>query len=103
MAFNPETASSVLTWLMMYDLTNPTRYDHVSWPILGQYLELTPLIVGCSPSNPDVDLEHPFCLFWHAAFHGGGWNCAYSSQSLGMPAYVLGRLGYRKRLDEEAE
>eukprot|EP00035_Acanthoeca_spectabilis_P038059 m.49751 g.49751 ORF g.49751 m.49751 type:complete len:541 (+) comp8979_c0_seq1:2527-4149(+) len=80
MAFNPETASSVLTWLMMYDLTNPT-----------------------SPSNPDVDLEHPFCLFWHAAFHGGGWNCAYSAQSLGMPAYVLGRLGYRKRLDEEAE
>jgi len=77
MTFNPETASSILTWLMLYDMSNPA-----------------------SPSNPLVDLEHPYCLFWHAAFHGGGWNCPFSAQTIGLPSYILGRVGYKNRLDE---
>eukprot|EP00038_Savillea_parva_P005036 m.146394 g.146394 ORF g.146394 m.146394 type:complete len:519 (+) comp11644_c0_seq12:32-1588(+) len=78
--FDPETAASVLTWLMLYDIVKPE-----------------------SPSNPSVHIEHPYCLFWHAAFHGGSWNCPFSTESIAMPAYIIGKLGYSKHLDREED
>ena len=41
-----------------------------------------------SAANPKVTLGNPQELFSHNAVHGGLWRCAYTLDSLGVPAAV---------------
>jgi len=67
-AFDPKTASAVMTILMLWDLVAPE-----------------------SSANPTTQLANPNDLFMQNAFHGGGWRCAYNSNAIGMLGYALGR------------
>lgn len=39
-----------------------------------------------SKANPYVGLAHPLNLFTEQSFHGGIWRCAYTIDSVGVPA-----------------
>ena len=67
-AFDPKTASAVMTILMLWDLVSPESY-----------------------AQPTNKLSNPYDLFMQNAFHGGGWRCAYNSNALGMIGYAVGR------------
>jgi hypothetical protein len=66
-AFEPRTASAIMTCLMLWDLFTPE-----------------------SAANPATRLSNPTQLFVENAFHGGGWRCAYNSNSIGVLGYGIG-------------
>mmetsp|Transcript_15364 Transcript_15364/g.46312 ORF Transcript_15364/g.46312 Transcript_15364/m.46312 type:complete len:520 (-) Transcript_15364:4246-5805(-) len=68
-----DTASHFMTVLLIHDLSSATP---------------------ASPAKPGVQLEHPFDLYTHNAFHGGTWRCAYSGNSVGAASIVLGYFSY---------
>ena len=49
-----------------------------------------------NPTNPACPLEHPFDLFTHNAFHGGGWTCAYDMHSARAAIFLLGSLNAKR-------
>ena len=61
--FLQETSGAVMFALMVNDLRNPL-----------------------SKANAAVGLEHPLNLFTEQSFHGGIWRCAYTVDSVGVPA-----------------
>ena len=67
-AFEPRTASAVMTILMLWDLISPESY-----------------------AQPTTKLNNPNELFMQNAFHGGGWRCGYNSNGIGMIGYAVGR------------
>eukprot|EP00041_Stephanoeca_diplocostata_P019538 m.423043 g.423043 ORF g.423043 m.423043 type:complete len:76 (-) comp21330_c0_seq17:2080-2307(-) len=71
MVFDPATASAVMAWLLVYDVTSKT-----------------------SVASPAIAIEHPSELFTQCAVHGGNWRNPYDSGSLGTISYVLGSMGY---------
>lgn len=64
-AFDADTVSATMTWLLLHDIIMP------------------------QPSPP-----HPLQIMESGAFHGGMWRCAYTQESIGACAYIAGRLGY---------
>ena len=66
-----DTCAAFMTVLLLHDLVEP----------------------ACA-ANPGTTLEHPWDQFTHNAFHGGGWRCAFTSDSIGFASYVLGKLHY---------
>jgi hypothetical protein len=59
--------------------------------------------VKVSASNDSIDnndsklvrrqrdtLEYPFELFWDGSVHGGIWRCPYNTNTVGIPAYLVG-------------
>jgi hypothetical protein len=68
-AFEPKTASAIMTSLMLWDLF----FDE-------------------SAANPATKLSNPTQLFVQNAFHGGGWRCAYNTDSTGIIGYGIGRV-----------
>jgi len=69
--FNAETVSPMMALLLLFDLSEATKQH-------------------ASSSHPEVALAHPMALFTAKAVHGGAWRCAYSANSCGTAAYVLG-------------
>jgi hypothetical protein len=61
--FMQETSGAVMFALLVNDLRNPL-----------------------STANPTVRLPHPLNLFTEQSFHGGIWRCAFSIDSVGVPA-----------------
>jgi hypothetical protein len=61
--FMPETSNTVMFALLCHDLFNP----------------------DCK-SKPEYKLDHPLSLFTLGSFHGGIWRCAYTIESVGIPA-----------------
>ena len=69
-AFRPETASALMAGLLLNDLVS-----------------------SASVANKDNKSEiHPMELFVQNAAHGGSWGCAYSTDSSGPSAYILGKI-----------
>eukprot|EP00041_Stephanoeca_diplocostata_P019539 m.423081 g.423081 ORF g.423081 m.423081 type:complete len:524 (-) comp21330_c0_seq21:2605-4176(-) len=54
MVFDPATASAVMAWLLVYDVTSKT-----------------------SVASPAIAIEHPSELFTQCAVHGGNWRNPY--------------------------
>jgi len=61
--FMQDTSGSVMFALLINDLRNPL-----------------------SKANPTVGLAHPLNLFTEQSFHGGIWRCAFTVDSVGVPA-----------------
>jgi hypothetical protein len=36
-------------------------------------------------------LRYPFELFWNGSVHGGIWRCPYNSNTVGIPAFIVGK------------
>eukprot|EP01062_Namystynia_karyoxenos_P042831 TRINITY_DN3135_c0_g1_i2.p1 TRINITY_DN3135_c0_g1~~TRINITY_DN3135_c0_g1_i2.p1 ORF type:complete len:517 (+),score=125.57 TRINITY_DN3135_c0_g1_i2:90-1640(+) len=71
-AYQPDTASAVLTMMLLRDVTD-----------------------SASKANPGAHLDNPIQLFIDNAWHGGCWSCAYKQQSIGKALYLAGKLYYR--------
>ena len=63
--FLQDTSSAVMFALLIHDLRNPL-----------------------SKANPTVGLPNPLNLFTEQSFHGGIWRCAFTVDSVGVPAAV---------------
>mmetsp|Transcript_30151 Transcript_30151/g.70344 ORF Transcript_30151/g.70344 Transcript_30151/m.70344 type:complete len:495 (-) Transcript_30151:31-1515(-) len=71
-AFDADTASALMAWLLVHDIKNER-----------------------SSAQPSITLQHPWDLFADGAVHGGSWRCGYDlagSVLLGGAVYGLGRL-----------
>ena len=63
--FLQETSGAVMFALLLHDLRNSS-----------------------SKANPSFKLDHPLQLFMHQSFHGGIWRCAFTVDSVGVPAFI---------------
>ena len=70
--FAPETSRALMSALLVHDLRNPT-----------------------APSQPGIELDHPFELFTQGAAHGGLWRVAYEPRTVLPLAVGIGM--FRKR------
>jgi len=62
----PETSNAVMTALLLHDLNEPMH-----------------------AGNPNMPLVNPQQIFAQGGFHGGTWRCAYTFESISVPAVLL--------------
>ena len=67
--FDPETASALMAALLLWDLSNEE-----------------------SAAQPTNTGKHPMTLFCENAVHGGSWGCAYSTESISVASFLLGKV-----------
>lgn len=71
-AFDADTTSSVMCAMLLHDCINPD-----------------------SPANPNVLLDNPNQLTLSGALHGGAIRSAFTFDSVGKLAFLMGILGYK--------
>ena len=64
--YDPKTASALLAITMVADIRDKESLSH-----------------------PDVPLANPMHLLAEQAWHGGGWNAPYTTDSTGVAAYTV--------------
>jgi len=64
--FSQETSNSVMTAILLHDLSNPKAV-----------------------ARPSYALRNPLELFKHNSFHGGVWRCAYKVGSIGEVSVLI--------------
>ncbi|KAI2500517.1 3-hydroxy-lignoceroyl-CoA dehydratase [Fragilaria crotonensis] len=69
-SFSVESASSLLTAVMLYHIC----YDDSA----------------ANPKNMSL-IEHPMHIFWDGSVHGGSWRCPYDSGSTGTLSFIFGK------------
>ena len=62
----PETSNAVMTALLIHDLNEPMH-----------------------AGTKAMQLANPQQIFSQGAFHGGTWRCAFTFDSIGVPAVLL--------------
>ena len=72
MVFDGATVAPVMALLLLFDLASARAGD------------------GRSTASPAVALDSPMQLFEQSAFHGGGWRCPYTVDSIGNASYLAG-------------
>ena len=72
-AYDPNTVSPIMTYLMLWDLSTPS-----------------------STANPETPVVSPTQFFCENSFHGGMWRCAYEQESIGSSLYLGGKFLYSK-------
>lgn len=68
MAFDYQTVSPIMTYLLLSDLSDPNS------PAQGH----------------NGQFKNPMEVFWHNSWHGGLWRAAYQPQATGTASYLFG-------------
>ena len=88
-AFDADTSASLMAALLLYDLGCDGSSAHPGWRRRSGERSGGR---GSEGDGKGKGAAHPMDVFGATAVHGGTWRCAYTVDSIGKAAYVMGSI-----------